>query len=174
MREYPITQHKETRNARYVFADNYFNFWFRYVYPHKSLIEEGKAKRLLELIKTDLNTYLGKVYEHVAKEFLWVTKLPFSSTKLGRWWEKEKEIDLIALDEKSRHAGFFEVKWSSFKLGEAKRKIASLEEKSMSVDWNRKSRNEHFGLIAKNLERKEELRELGYLCYDLRDILVER
>jgi len=49
-----VTQKKEVRNARYVFNDNYFNFWFRYVYPYKSLIEEGRAERLFDSKWSDL------------------------------------------------------------------------------------------------------------------------
>ena len=60
-KEFPVTQKKEVRNARYVFNDNYFNFWFRYVYPYKSLIEEGKTARLFDLIGEDFNSYLGLV-----------------------------------------------------------------------------------------------------------------
>ena len=43
-KEFPITQKRETRNASYTFEDNYFNFWFRFVYPNKQLTEEGKQK----------------------------------------------------------------------------------------------------------------------------------
>jgi len=85
-KEYPVTQKKEVRNARYVFNDNYFSFWFRYVYPYKSLIEEGRAERLFNSIKKDFNSYLGFVFEKICSEFLWgeEQKLPFIFTKLGR------------------------------------------------------------------------------------------
>jgi AAA+ ATPase superfamily predicted ATPase len=172
-KEYPVTQKKEVRNARYVFNDNYFNFWFRYVYPYKSLIEEGRIDRLFYLIKEDFNSYLGFVFEKICMEFLWEQELPFLFTKLGRWWHRDKEIDLVALNEGTKEIAFFEVKWSDLKLEEARRTLRELEGKASFVDWNKRERQEHFGLIAKRLEGKEKLKAEGYLCYDLGDIEKE-
>ncbi|MGB7533996.1 MAG: DUF234 domain-containing protein [Halobacteriota archaeon] len=160
--------------------DNYFNFWFRYVYPYKSLIEEGKAERLVDSIKKDFNSYLGFVFEKICSEFLWEReqeqerKLPFLFTKLGRWWHRDKEIDLVALNEETKEIAFFEVKWSDLELGEASRILAGLEEKAENVDWNNENRKEHFGLIGKRVEGKANLRGEGYLCYDLEDMQKKR
>ena len=169
-KEYPVTQKKETRNARYVFSDNYLNFWFRYVYPYRSLIEEGKIERLFDSIRDDFNSYLGFVFEKVCKEFLWDQELPFEFTRLGRWWHKDKEIDIVALNEDTKEIAFFEVKWSNLDLNGAKRVLKELGGKSGFVDWNSGTRVEYFGLIAKRLEGKESLIEGGYLCYDLEDM----
>jgi AAA+ ATPase superfamily predicted ATPase len=169
-KEYPVTQKKEIRNARYVFSDNYLNFWFRYVYPYRSVIEEGKIDRLFDSIKDDFNSYLGFVFEKVCKEFLWDQELPFEFTRLGRWWHKDKEIDIVALNEETKEIAFFEVKWSNLDLNGAKRVLKELRGKSGFVDWNSGTRVEYFGLIAKRLEGKESLIEQGYLCYDLDDM----
>ncbi len=171
-KEYPVTQKKEMRNARYVFNDNYLNFWFRYVYPYRSLIEEGRTERLFDIVKDDFNSYLGFVFEKVCSEFLWDQdqELPFAFTKLGRWWQKDKEIDVVALNEKQKTVAFFEVKWRDLALGEAKRIITELKNKSEYVDWNKGERVEYFGLIAKRLAGKSELLEEGYLCYDFGDM----
>lgn len=169
-KEYPVTQKKEIRNARYVFSDNYLNFWFRYVYPYRSLIEEGKIERLFDSIKDDFNSYLGFVFEKVCKEFIWDQELPFEFTRLGRWWHKDREIDIVALNEETREIAFFEVKWSDLDLNGAKRVLKELGRKSGFVDWNSGKRVEYFGLIAKRLEGKESLIEQGYLCYDLEDM----
>lgn len=169
-KEYPITQKKEVRNARYVFSDNYLNFWFRYVYPYRSLIEEGRIERLLDSIRDDFNSYLGFVFEKICREFLWDQELPFEFTRLGRWWHKDKEIDIVALNEATREIAFFEVKWSSLDFNGAKRILEELECKSKFVNWNTGVRIEYFGLIAKKLEGKESLTKEGYLCYDLEDM----
>ena len=169
-KEYPITQKKEVRNARYVFSDNYLNFWFRYVYPYRSLIEEGRIERLLDSIRDDFNSYLGFVFEKICREFLWDQEMPFQFTRLGRWWHKDTEIDIVALNEVTREIAFFEVKWSSPDFNGAKRILGELEGKSKFVDWNKGVRTEYFGLIAKRLEGKESLTKEGYLCYDLEDM----
>jgi AAA+ ATPase superfamily predicted ATPase len=76
-------------------------------------------------------------------------KLPFIFTKLGRWWHRDREIDLVALNEETKEIAFFEVKWSDLQLREASRILAGLEEKAENVDWNNENRKEHFGLIGK-------------------------
>ena len=77
---------------------------------------------------------------------------------------------MVALNEETKETAFFEVKWSDLKLEEARRILVELKEKSEFVDWNKEDRQEHFGLIAKRLEEKENLRGGGYLCYDLEDM----
>ena len=37
---------------------------------------------------------------------------------------------------------------------------------SKSVDWNRRNRKEYYGLIAKSVEGKANLRRAGFLVYD--------
>ncbi|MCK4811597.1 MAG: hypothetical protein KAS74_04940 [Methanosarcinales archaeon] len=87
-----------------------------------------------------------------------------------RWWHKDKEIDIVALNEATREIAFFEVKWSNPDLNSAKRILGDLEGKSGFVDWNKGARVEYFGLIAKRLEGKERLTKERYLCYDLEDM----
>ena len=45
-KKFPVTEKKELRNAHYVLSDNYYHFWFRYVYPNKSIIENQEDKEI--------------------------------------------------------------------------------------------------------------------------------
>ena len=38
-------------------------------------------------------------------------KLPFRFTRIGRWWRKGEEVDLVALNESEKKALCVEVKW---------------------------------------------------------------
>ncbi len=74
-KEFPVTEKKEKRkNARYIFTDNYFRFWFRYIYPNRTLIERRDDAAFSSMKKT-YGMYLGAVFEKVASEFLWVTAI---------------------------------------------------------------------------------------------------
>lgn len=64
-------------------------------------------RNAFETVKREYNTYLGGIFEKAAKEFLWKTH-PFNFTKLGRWWHKDKEIDIVALNDNTRDVFFFE------------------------------------------------------------------
>jgi len=163
-REFPVTQKKETRNAHYVFEDNYFNFWFRFVFPNKSIIEEGKQKELLHQINPQLNLYVSKVFEKTCRGLLWDLKIGFTPTKIGRWWHKDREIDIVAINEERKQILFTECKWKD-KVN-AEKILKELKEKAKFVDWNLGKRKEHYCVIAKSFSRKSE----DALCFDLRDL----
>lgn len=169
-REFPVTEMKEKRkNLRYVFSDNYFRFWFRYVYPNKTLIERRDDAAFASMKKT-YNIYLGVIFEKVAAEFLWETK-PFRFTRLGRWWHKDNEIDLVALNEFDNEIFFIECKWANLKGNRIRKLFDELKDKSLLVDWNNDARK-HYVIIAKKVDNKEIFRKEGYYIFDLEDMSI--
>jgi AAA+ ATPase superfamily predicted ATPase len=162
-KEFPVTLKKETRNARYIFEDNYYNFWFRFVYPNKTLIEGGKIAELTEIINPDLNTHFSRIFEKVCREFL-LDSSPIVFNKIGRWWHKDKEIDVVALNEKTKEILFVECKWKD--NVDAERVLIDLKEKTKYVDWFNESRKEYFAVFGKSFSRKSS----NCLCFDLKDL----
>ncbi|AFL95708.1 putative ATPase (AAA+ superfamily) 8 [Thermococcus cleftensis] len=170
-REVPVTASWKSRKGRYHITDPYFTFWFRYVYPNADLVESGQGDALVELVMNDLPAYLGGVFEEIARQFLGklnkAKELPFRFTKIGRWWHKSEEIDLLALNEREKKALFVEAKWKSLREKEARGILRDLERKSELVgleSWGR-----YYGLVAREVEGKEGLKEEGYLAWDLED-----
>ena len=153
----------------YRINDNLFNFWFRFVLPRRDEIEMGFD--VVEEIKGEFNDYLGFIFEEVARQFLVslnrAGKLPSRFTKIGRWWHRGEEIDLVALNEREKKALFLEVKWKSLSEREARGILKDLEKKSELVGLDRWEK--WYGLVAKDIEGKEELRTEGYLAWDLGD-----
>jgi len=168
-KEYPVTERKEKiKSARYVFTDNYFRFWFRFIYPNRTLIEKGEARAVEEIIKKDYNSYLGIVFEKVSEEFLWKVK-PIKPTKLGRWWHKDKEIDVVALNEQTRDILFAECKWQDGV--NAEKILAELKEKAKYVEWINDKRKEHYTVFAKSFNKRiKEQEGAKVYCYDLSDM----
>ncbi len=169
VREVPITKKPNSKLGRYYVADNFLAFWFRFVYPNLSLIEEGIFD--VSEIRQSYNHYLGPVFEKVAKQFLIelnkAGKLPFKFTKIGRWWRKSEEIDLVALNERDKKAIFVEAKWKELSRREARGILRDLERKAelVGLDGWEKSH----GLVAKRVKEKEELKAEGYIVWDLGD-----
>jgi len=165
---HPIGEPERRRNARYYLSDLYFTFWFRFVYPNRSqLFDFG----YIENFDEEYNRYLGFVFEKIAGQFLKELnksgKLPFRFTKLGRWWRKGEEIDLVALNERGKKALFVEVKWKDLSEREAKRILKDLERKAELVEleeWEH-----YYGIVAKGIKGREKLKEEGQLVWDLRD-----
>lgn len=169
-REAPITAPPKTKNTRYKIVDNYIAFYFRFIEKYRHEIELESINFWEEFLE-DYNNYLGEVFEDIACQFLVRLNkkrmFPFRFSKIGRWWHKNEEIDLVALDKREKRASFIEVKWKTLKEGEARSILRDLERKSKLVGldyWNK-----NYGLIAKHIEGKENLREEGFLAWDLRD-----
>ncbi|MBC2748282.1 MAG: ATP-binding protein [ANME-2 cluster archaeon] len=167
-REVPITEKAKSRLGRYYISDNFLKFWFRYIYPNVSAIEEGIFD--IDLIKHDYNRYLGGIFEHVAKQFLIRNKDQiFNFTRIGKWWHREREIDVVAMNELNGEILFLECNWQDLKHGEAGKILAELADKSGYVQWNNDTRKEYYGILGRKIENKEELRSRGFLAFDLED-----
>ncbi|VVB94470.1 Archaea bacterial proteins of uncharacterised function [uncultured archaeon] len=169
-RELPITAPAKTKKGSYSFKDNIFTFWFGFIYPYEDLISMGRSEEVLSRISRDLNSLTGKVFVEISKEFLWqINGTDFNFTRMGRWWYKGEEIDIVALNEESKEITLFECKWSVLKEKEVERILADLKGKASQVKWHNAERKEHFGIIAKNIEGKRTFKKKGYHAFDLED-----
>ena len=117
-----------------------------------------------------LTRFFGKKFEAFAlKEFIFGL-LP-SSQKIGKWWHKEEEIDIVALNEESKEIAFFECKWSGLRKKETEKIFSELKCKAALVKWQNSERKERYGIIARTIEGKEVFRVKGYFAFDLEDWL---
>jgi AAA+ ATPase superfamily predicted ATPase len=170
---HPITEKKTTKRTIYKIRDNFFDFYFRFVYPFKSELELGNTKKVMGIIKKDFNMFVGKKFEDISREFLYEMNLkgltPFRLLNIGTWWEKDKEIDAVAFNKEEKKILFCEAKWQDLSRSEAEKVLEKLKEKAEAVEWLNKIRKEYFCLIGKRLKDKKDLREKNYLVFDLED-----
>jgi uncharacterized protein len=145
-KEFPVTQKKESRNANYYLSDNYFDFWFQFIYPNKSLIEEDKQEILLSNISEKLQKYHAFIFEQVCRQFF--LDINSSYVKVGRWWYKDIEIDLVGLNEERNSIVFGECKWTNKKIDVDI--LENLKRKSEYVEWKKNKRKEEFILFSKS------------------------
>jgi len=166
-REIPITEGPKSKLGRYYLKDNLIRFWFKFVYPNLSAIEEGIIS--LDEIKNEYNTYMGRIFEKIANELVLElnskNKLPFKIRHFGRWWRKGEEIDLLCLADKGtkKEVIFFEVKWKSLKRYEIKRLLSELEKKSELLRLD--NFQSHYGIIAKKINENDK----DGLIFDIND-----
>ena len=163
----PITENIKSRNGRYYITDNFTRFWFRFIYPNISSIEEGIFD--INQIKREYNTYLGSIFEKVCKQLIINGIIPFKATRIGKWWHKEQEIDIVAINENTKEILLAECKWKNNVKPE--KILKELEEKAKNIEWNKNKRREIYTIFAKNF--KEKIREYNnkkVYCIDLKDI----
>lgn len=97
------------KNTKYLLHDNFYIFWFRYIFKYNYMIEIGAWQKLRQIVDSDYETFTGKSLERYFHD-LFVERQ--QHTRLGQWWSRngETEIDLIAIDEISNTAEFYEIK----------------------------------------------------------------
>ncbi len=170
---YPVTE-KGGKKTIYRIRDQFFNFWFTFVHQNKSYLESEDLSYVMDVIKTDFNSFVGLNFERVCREALTVLnnqrESPF--TKIGKWWghyreggeRKEVEIDLVALREDTKDILFSECKWKE--RIDAEKILTDLKEKSSHVNWYRESRKEHFAIFGKSFLNRPD----GCSCFDKEDL----
>ncbi len=151
-KEVPVTEKSpdKSRLGLYRLHDRFFAFWFKYVLPNRGRLELGNEGYVLKQIKDTLDLHVSKSYESISREIFldMVKRDEIPVTSLGRWWSKNEEIDLVALDEESRTVWFGECKWSGRKVGTDV--YQDLRRKSERVDWHKGKRNERFILCSRS------------------------
>lgn len=128
------------RKRKYVqlrISDYFFSFWLRFVYPYREDISLDIYD--FSHFQKMFSDYMGIVFEEISKQalikMLKNRELPFIFSKIGKWWYKDIEIDLVAFNEARKVIAFVESKWTANVDG--KRVITNLKKKSayVKVPW---------------------------------------
>ncbi len=106
----------ERKRSSYRLADPFFRFWFRFVFPNRSLLERGRVKDVLRIVERDMDTYMGPAFEDCCREWLGRhagDAFP-PSQQLGSWWSRDgqAEIDIVGVS-RGRYDLLASCKWST-------------------------------------------------------------
>ena len=58
------------RLGKYGLKDNFFSFWYKFIFPNQTALNLGNSKIVEDNIKENLNAYVGRVFEGICKEVL--------------------------------------------------------------------------------------------------------
>lgn len=105
----PLFEKSGTKNVRYEIDDVFYCFWFRFIFKYGYIIEIENYAKVREIVRRDYETFSGLMLE---RYFHRVAVESGRWTRIGRWWDRkgENEIDMIAVDELSDTAMFYEIK----------------------------------------------------------------
>lgn len=157
-KEAPITENQpqKSKKGNYSLADPFLRFYFSFIFPNNSLIKSRSYDAVFSRRGEILRQLVAKSYEDSAGEFIGeaieMGILP-DFEQIGRWWDKNTEIDLVGLNKADNSILFVEAKWNNKPLG-----IGVLEElkrKAKRLKWGEEGRKEHFALAAKGGFSKE-------------------
>ncbi len=131
--------------ARYYVRDHFLRFWFRYIPRYRSAIELGFESEVLEAVRRDLDSSLTPLaWEEVVKEIVIAKarsgELDVIPTRVGSWWHREDEIDVVVLDDVNDRAVLVEAKWSELSAREARVALDRLRARASRIPWRGEKR----------------------------------
>jgi len=151
-KETPVTE-KSSKKTIYAIADNMFRFWYRFIPPNISIIQNGMVELAYKNISEQLSTFMGMAFEEICKQYLWKLnregEAAMTFTHLGRWWggdlktKTKAEVDILAVADKDA-AIFCECKWTHEDVDTSV--LDTLIQRSELFPFSRK----HFYIFAKN------------------------
>ena len=124
--ELPITvppkQRHSSRLGRYVLADNYLRFYFRFVQPNSDLLAQGLHNQVERRIAEQLRAFVGMTtFEELCQE--WVLsqaradRLPFAVEQVGAHWGGGAQVDVVAINWRDKALLLGETKWGTNAVG---------------------------------------------------------
>ena len=172
-REVPVTEKNPAKSKKgiYLIEEPFMRFWFAFVLPGKSYIEVGQEQEVLRRIKRNFSVFVSFAYKRVAKEILEKPPRDFSLrfTKVGRYWDRQEEIDVVAINEEEKEALFAEVRWQKNPMDLSV--LRELIRKAEVVEWEKGQRKEHFALFSRSgftdkLKREAKKQGVFLFCGD--------
>jgi len=132
----PITEknYLKSRRGIYKLRDNFFNFWFRYVFGNEIYVEQNKQEFFVKSrVLFSLNSYCGKIFEDVVLEDL-ISQGKFEDYIFGKHWDKVSETDIVGINKKEKKILIGEVKFKELNKSEIKKELFLLKEKAKRVN----------------------------------------
>lgn len=177
-KEFLVTENSDSKKTFYKICDNFFRFWYKFIFNNITVLELGEWQFVLNrIVKPQLNDYISSAFEDVCKEYLLLNKensnFPFKSVAVGKLWgcniKKENEVSLISLDENNSKAFFIECKWEKEPIN-----INILDELRQKASTYKQFDNKYYGIFSKSGFTKElnnyAAEHLYIYLYDLEDL----
>lgn len=167
----PTENPLKSKKGRYIIADNFFSFWFFFIFRYKSFYEQGKFSEIKKRIEQQKSSFFGRQFERLCRE-LSGQLIPLTFERTNSWFghyrdaegnRKEVEIDICSVNGQSREILFGECKWQE--RVDARKVLTELKEKTKYVEWHKDGRKEYYALFAKSF--KEKIKEDRVYLYDL-------
>jgi AAA+ ATPase superfamily predicted ATPase len=150
----PVTEMvpEKSRKSLYIIDDNFFSFWFRFVFKNHSKLEENRSADVIKTLQEQIIGVNAASYEKIAREVIKSQSVHnpqvLQFDDVGKWWDKNEEIDVVAVNRSSNSILFGEVKWSKKSVGTDI--YRELKRKAALVEWGKEKRKEYFCLFSKS------------------------
>ncbi len=147
------TQPEKSKKGIYHIDDHFLRFWFRYVHPNQSSLDLGLADAILQQrIKPDLDHFVANAFEEAAIIFTGrlaqAGELDFFPERIGGWWNRDAEIDVLAINLTEKIALVGECKWTIHPVGASV--LDDLKQKAEVLMKEHQIKKVQFALFSRN------------------------
>jgi len=112
------TQQSRSKRGRYYLLDPYFHFYYRFVAPH--LQSQREVQETVSLIENSLPAYTRAGFVTLAREWIArqaqsgrsISALPFMPESIGAHWSRRVQVDVVAINWRTRDILLAECDWS--------------------------------------------------------------
>ena len=123
-RSVPATERRPDKSKRglYRITDAFLRFWFRYVHPNQSSLDLGLADAVLaQRVQPTFDQFVSYAFEDAARAYVAhlarANQLGFLPERVGSWWERAAEVDVVAVSDADGALLLGECKWSVNPVG---------------------------------------------------------
>ena len=106
-KELPFSLKRPKKIPLYFIEDEYLRFYFRYLLDDQELIYRERGSDVQEKISSTLSMHTSFTWEKICRQVLkdWI-----NPEGMGRWWDGEDEVDIVAVKGETLVLG--ECKWT--------------------------------------------------------------
>ena len=117
-REVPATERQpdRSRKSRYVVADPYLRFYYRFLEPQLAHIARGAYQAVWQTIERHWRAFVGMyTFEELCREWVYIAaetgRLSFLPQYVGSHWSATEQIDVVAINWDEATVLYGECKW---------------------------------------------------------------
>ncbi len=138
-RSVPATESRPEKSKRglYRITDAFLRFWFRYVHPNQGALDLDLADAVLaQRVRPTFDQFVSYAFEEAARAHVArlarAGELGFLPERVGSWWDRGAEVDVVAVSDADGALLLAECKWSANPVGtdiweDLRRKIALVD-----------------------------------------------
>jgi uncharacterized protein len=148
-----VRRPEASRHGRYVITDPYLRFYYRFLAPHRSAIEQGRIRQATSLLYDHLLDFIGThTFEELSREWVEISAemstLPFLPERTGSFWSKQAQVDVLAINWRTHDILLGECKWGQKAVG--LETIQALMDKTPQVLPGQVKWRVHYVFFARN------------------------
>lgn len=111
-----VRRPEKSRKGRYVIIDPYLRFYYRFLAPNRSAIEQGYIQQTTSLLYDHLLDFIGThTFEELCRDWVGISaemgEFPFLPERIGSFWSKQAQVDVLAINWRTKDILLGECKW---------------------------------------------------------------